>query len=330
MSTESAMTAGGHSVGGTDVIGERTESAPATTETTGRDGTDVARPQRRSWRGPRRNPIATAMWYLSLLVLASIVLYPLVWLVFATFKPSSEFGANGGLLPWEPTLANYANVWDGIAGIPLWRYGLNSLVVATLAVVGTLAASSLTAYAFARIPFKGSGILFTLMIGTLLLPFHVIIIPQYIIFNQLDLVDTYVPLLIGKFLATDAFFVFLMVQFIRNIPRELDEAARIDGAGHVRTFWSIIVPLLRPALVTSGIFSFIWTWNDFLAPLIYLTSPENYTLPIALRLFNDATSTSDYGATMAASFLALVPVLLFFLIFQRLLIQGVATQGLKG
>jgi multiple sugar transport system permease protein len=281
-------------------------------------------------RGRRRTRSGTVIWRLALIVLAAAVLYPLVWLVFATLKPSSEFGQNSGLLPWAPTLDNYARVWDGIAGIPLWRYGLNSLIVASLAVVGTLASSALAGYAFARISFTGSKLFFVAMIGTLLLPFHVIIIPQYIIFNQLDLLDTYVPLLIGKFLGTEAFFVFLMVQFIRNIPPELDEAARIDGAGHLRIFWSIIVPLLRPALVTGGIFSFIWTWNDFLGPLIYLTSPENYTLPVALRLYNDATSTSDYGATVTASLLSLIPVLLFFLIFQRLLIRGVATQGLKG
>jgi multiple sugar transport system permease protein len=285
---------------------------------------------RRVWRGPRRNPVATAIWYLALAVLAALVLYPLLWLIFATLKPSSEFGQNSGLMPWAPTFANYGKVWQGIAGIPLWRYALNSLFVASVAVVGTVVSSSLTAYAFARIPFRGSGVLFAAMIGTLLLPFHVIIIPQYIIFQKLGLIDTYGPLLIGKFLAVDAFFVFLMVQFIRSIPHELDEAARIDGAGHLRTFWSIIVPLARPALVTSGIFTFIWTWNDFLSPLLYLTRPENYTLPIALRLFNDTTSASDYGATVAASFVALIPVLLFFLIFQRLLIQGVATQGLKG
>ncbi len=288
------------------------------------------RSTRRRRRGPRRNPAATILWYLALTTLAAIVLYPILWLISATLKPSSEFGRNSSLLAWEPTLANYSKVWEGIAGIPLWQYGLNSLLVASLAVIGTLASSALTAYAFARITFKGSGILFAAMIGTLLLPFHVIIIPQYILFQQTGLVDTYLPLLIGKYLAADAFFVFLMVQFIRGIPRELDEAARIDGAGHIRTFWSIIVPLLRPALVTSGIFSFIWTWNDCLSPLISLTSPKKYTLPIALRLFNDATSTSDYGATVTASFLALIPVLLFFLLFQRLLIEGVATQGLKG
>jgi multiple sugar transport system permease protein len=168
------------------------------------------------------------------------------------------------------------------------------------------------------------------MIGTLLLPFHVVIIPQYILFNNLGLVDTFVPLLLPKFLATEAFFLFLLVQFIRQMPRDMDEAARIDGAGHFRIFWSIILPLIRPALITCSIFAFIWAWNDFLGPLLYLTSPENYPLPIALRLYNDQSSTSDFGATVTASFIALLPVLLFFLVFQRFLVDGVATQGLKG
>jgi multiple sugar transport system permease protein len=188
----------------------------------------------------------------------------------------------------------------------------------------------MAAYAFARIRFRGVSVFFTAMIGTLLLPFHVLIIPQYILFQKIGLVDTYVPLLIGKFLAVEAFFVFLMVQFIRNLPRELDEAARIDGAGHIRIFVSIIVPLIRPSMITAAIFSFIWTWNDFLGPLLYITSPEKYPLPIALRLYNDATSTSDYGATATVAMLALVPILLFFVVFQRFLVAGVATQGLKG
>jgi multiple sugar transport system permease protein len=280
--------------------------------------------------GPRRSPLAVIVWFVILLALTAVILYPLIWLAFATFKPSSEFGQNFSLIPWDATVDNFKKVLRGIAGVPLSRFFLNSLLVAVLAVIGTLASASMAAYAFARIKFRGVGPLFACMIGTLLLPFHVIIIPQYIMFNKMGLIDTYVPLVIGKFLACEAFFVFLMVQFIRNIPRDLDEAARIDGAGHPRIFLSIILPLLRPALITSAIFAFIWSWNDFLSPLIYLTSPERYTLPIALRLFNDATSTSDYGATVAASFVALIPVLLFFLFFQRFLIQGVATQGLKG
>lgn len=278
----------------------------------------------------KRKTVNTIIWFVVLAALTAIVLYPLVWLLFATFKPSSEFGQNPGLMPDNPTVDNYFKVVEGIAGTPLWRFFANSLFIAVMAVIGTLFSSALAAYAFARVQFRGVGILFAAMIGTLLLPFHVVIIPQYIMFQKLELVDTYWPLILPKFLATEAFFVFLIVQFIRNIPRDMDEAAKIDGAGHWRTFFSIILPLIKPALITSAIFTFIWTWNDFLGPLLYVNSPEQYPLPIALRLYNDQTSTSDYGATVAVSFLALVPILIFFIVFQRFLVDGVATQGLKG
>lgn len=283
-------------------------------------------------RRPRikRKTWQTVIWMIVLLGVTAIVLYPLVWLFVSTFKPNSEFGQNPGLLPNAPTLDNYVKVMDGIAGVPLGQFFLNSLIIAGASVIGTVISSALAAYAFARLQFRGLSILFAVMIGTLLLPFHVVIIPQYIMFNTLGMVDTFWPLILPKFLATEAFFVFLMVQFIRQMPRDMDEAAKIDGAGHVRIFWSIILPLIKPALITCAIFSFIWAWNDFLGPLLYLTSPENYPLPIALRLYNDQSSTSDYGATVTASFLALVPVLAFFVVFQRFLVDGVATQGLKG
>jgi carbohydrate ABC transporter membrane protein 2, CUT1 family (TC 3.A.1.1.-) len=281
-------------------------------------------------RKVKRKTWQTVIWFVVLLALTAIVLYPLVWLLFSTFKPNSEFGQNMGLLPAAPTIDNYVKVMEGIAGVPMWRFFANSLIIAAGSVIGVVLSSALAAYAFARIQFKGLGIFFAAMIGTLLLPFHVVIIPQYIIFNNLDMVDTFWPLLLPKFLATEAFFVFLLVQFIRQMPRDMDEAARIDGAGHLRIFWSIILPLIRPALITCSIFAFIWAWNDFLGPLLYLTSPGNYPLPIALRLYNDQTSSSDFGATVTASFLALLPVLLFFLVFQRFLVDGVATQGLKG
>ncbi|MBD7957684.1 carbohydrate ABC transporter permease [Microbacterium sp. Sa4CUA7] len=278
----------------------------------------------------KRKTWQTVVWIVALLVITAVVLYPLVWLLVSTFKPNSEFGQNQGLIPQSPTLDNYTKVMEGIAGVPMGQFFWNSFVLAALSVIGTVMSSALAAYAFARLQFKGLGVLFAAMIGTLLLPFHVVIIPQYILFNNLGLVDTFVPLILPKFLATEAFFVFLLVQFIRQMPRDMDEAAKIDGAGHLRVFWSIILPLIRPALITCAIFSFIWAWNDFLGPLLYLTSPENYPLPIALRLYNDQTSTSDYGATVTASFLALLPILLFFIVFQRFLVDGVATQGLKG
>ncbi|WP_439590790.1 carbohydrate ABC transporter permease [Microbacterium sp.] len=286
----------------------------------------VVAPRRRV----KRKTWQTVVWFVVLLAITAVVLYPLVWLLLSTFKPNAEFGQNMGLVPNSPTLDNYVKVLEGIAGIPLWKFFLNSFIIAVGSVIGTVLSSALAAYAFARIQFKGLGILFAAMIGTLLLPFHVVIIPQYILFNNLGMVDTFWPLLLPKFLATEAFFVFLLVQFMRQMPRDMDEAARIDGAGHIRIFWSIILPLVRPALITCSIFAFIWAWNDFLGPLLYLTSPENYPLPIALRLYVDQSSSSDYGATVTASFLALVPVLLFFLVFQRFLVDGVATQGLKG
>ncbi|HZL03451.1 MAG TPA: carbohydrate ABC transporter permease [Cellulomonas sp.] len=269
-------------------------------------------------------------FHVLVLAIAVVVLYPAAWMLMSSFKPSSEIVGSVSLVPTNGSFDNFTKALSGIGGVSFWRFFMNSLILALGSVVGITVSCSVSAYAFARIDFPGKTAWFSIMIGTLLLPFHVVIIPQYIVFNQLGLVNTYVPLLIGKFLASEAFFVFLMVQFMRNLPRELDEAARIDGAGHVRIFRSIMLPLMKPSLVTSSIFAFIWSWNDFFGPLLYLKKPDLYSLPIALRLFVDQTTTSDYGAQMAMAVLALIPVLLFFLLFQRYLVEGVATQGLKG
>jgi multiple sugar transport system permease protein len=252
-------------------------------------------------------------------------------MIASSFKPNSEIGGQNTSL-WSNNFSfdNFVTAMEGIGGVSTLQFFTNSLILALGAVVGTILSASVSAYAFARINFPGRSLFFGMMIATLLLPFHVVIIPQYIIFQQLGLVDTYVPLLIGKFLAGDAFFVFLMVQFMRGLPAELDEAARIDGAGHARIFGSIMLPLMKPALISTSIFSFIWSWNDFLGPLLYLNTPVKYPLPLALRLFVDQTQSSDYGAMIAMSVLALLPVLIFFLIFQRYIVEGVSTQGLKG
>jgi multiple sugar transport system permease protein len=275
--------------------------------------------------------VKSTIFHLVALALVAMVLYPAVWMISASFKPNSEIGgANNSLWSNNFSFDNFTTAMEGIGGVSTLTFFSNSLILAVGAVVGTVLSASISAYAFARINFPGRGLFFGMMIATLLLPFHVVIIPQYIVFQQLGLVDTYVPLLIGKFLAADAFFVFLMVQFMRGLPAELDEAARIDGAGHVRIFGSIMLPLMKPALISTSIFSFIWSWNDFLGPLLYLNTPEKYPLPLALRLFVDQTQSSDYGAMIAMSVLALLPVLAFFLIFQRYIVEGVSTQGLKG
>jgi multiple sugar transport system permease protein len=277
-----------------------------------------------------RPKLSTLAWHAGTIALLAVVLYPIGWVVTATFKPTEDIIGSLQLLPTRITTAHYDRAVEGIAGISVVRFFWNSTVLAVLSVVGTVASSALAAYAFARLRFRGRGLMFALMIATLLLPFHVLIIPQYVVFQKLGLVDTYAPLLLGKFLATEAFFVFLMVQFMRAIPHELDESAKIDGAGHWGIFWNIVLPLSRPAIITTAIFTFIWTWNDFFGPLIYLSTPEKYPLPLALQLFIDEAAGSDFGALMAMSMLALVPVILFFLFFQRFLVEGVSTSGLKG
>ncbi|MBO1752613.1 carbohydrate ABC transporter permease [Actinotalea sp. BY-33] len=281
-------------------------------------------------RNRSRSRLGSVGFHVGSLALTAVVLYPALWMLMSSLKPSSEIVGNVSLVPTGASLDNFVTALNGIGGVSFWTFFWNSVILAVGSVVGIALSSSVSAYAFARISFPGRNLWFSLMIGTLLLPFHVVIIPQYIVFNNLGLVNTFVPLLIGKFLAAEAFFVFLMVQFMRNLPRELDEAARIDGAGHIRIFTAIMLPLMKPALVTASIFAFIWSWNDFFGPLLYLKDPALFSLPVALRIFVDQTSTSDYGAQMAMAVLALIPVLLFFLVFQRYLVAGVATQGLKG
>ncbi|MCI2238147.1 carbohydrate ABC transporter permease [Paenibacillus sp. TRM 82003] len=290
------------------------------------DGSGTSRRPRRQQGALKRSVLLHA---LSLAILA-VALYPVLWMLVSSLKPTGEIVGDASLVPSNASFDNYRTALAGIGGVSAWTFAWNSLVLAVLSVIGTVLSSAVTAYAFARIQFAGRKVWFALMIGTLLLPFHVLIIPQYIVFQKLGLVGTYVPLLVGKFLAAEAFFVFLMVQFMRNVPRELDEAARIDGCGHGRIFARIMLPLMRPAIITASIFAFIWSWNDFLGPLLYLNDPQKYPLPLALRLFVDQTSVSDYGAMIAMSVLALLPVMLFFLVFQRFLVDGVATQGLKG
>lgn len=290
-----------------------------------RDG-DPPPPHRARW-GPAARRV---LLHLVLVAVLLVMLYPLAWLVATSLKPADEVIASLRLLPSRIEWSNYTTALDGVNDVGLARLLGNSLLVAGGAVVGNVVSCSLAAYAFARLRFRLRGPLFAFMIATIMLPHHAILIPQYVLFNELGMVNTYWPMILPKFLATDAFFVFLIVQFMRGLPRELEEAARIDGCGPFRSFFSVILPLTRPALITTAIFTFIWTWNDFFTQLIYLFEPEKFTLTLALRSFVDASSTSAFGPMFAMSALALVPVVLFFLAFQRFLVEGMSTSGLKG
>jgi len=226
-------------------------------------------------------------------------------------------------------MENYTDGWTAL-GISFGRFFANSFLIAGLAVVGNVVSCALAAYAFARLNFRFRRFWFAVMLVTMMLPIHVLIVPQYVLFKFFGWIDTPLPLLMPKILATEAFFVFLMIQFMRTIPRNLDESARLDGCTPYAVFRHVILPLARPALVTTAIFSFIWTWNDFFTQLVYLPSPTSYTVPIGLRLFIDSSGQTSLGPMFAMSVLSLLPVFLFFLAFQRMLVQGINTSGLKG
>jgi pectin-derived oligosaccharide transport system permease protein len=264
-----------------------------------------------------------------LLILASLLMiYPLVWMLVSSLRPTDVIFRTPGLWLNELYVKNYTDGWNALSQ-PFGHYMVNSAIVVIGAIAGNLLSCSLAAYAFARLRFRLRTLWFSIMLVTIMLPFHVVVVPQYILFNKLGWVDTFIPLILPKFVATDAFFVFLMVQFIRGIPRELDEAARIDGCNHWQIFTRMMIPLMIPALATTAIFTFIWTWSDFFTPLIYLTSPESYTVPVALRSFLDSTSGSNWGAMFAMSIVSLIPLFLAFLFGQRFLVRGIATTGGK-
>ncbi|MEU4770115.1 carbohydrate ABC transporter permease [Actinosynnema sp. NPDC023794] len=270
----------------------------------------------------------TLLKHFLLALCALTMLYPVLWMVVSSLRPKSEIFRTPGLVLTDLRVENYVNGWNAYAE-PFGHYMINSVIVVIGAILGNLVACSMAAYAFARLEFRAKRVWFAVMLITIMLPIHVIIVPQYVLFSELDWVNTFLPLIVPKFLATDAFFIFLMVQFIRGIPRELDEAARIDGAGHARIFLDIILPLMVPALATTAIFTFIWTWNDFYSQLIYLTDPDMYTTPLALRAFVDQQTETDWGSVFAMSVVSIIPVFLVFLAGQRFLLRGIATTGGK-
>lgn len=277
----------------------------------------------------RRRPwsIKRLIAHILIIAVGIAMIYPLLWMVSSSLKPTADIFTEPGL-PTTWTWENYVRGWDAI-GFPFLLFLGNSALVAAASVLGNLISCSLAAYAFARLDFRFKKTMFAAMLATLMLPFQVILVPQYILFNNLGMIDTFWPLIIPKFLAVDAFFIFLMVQFIRGLPRSLDDAAAIDGCGPLGVFTRIILPLMKPALAVTAAFTFIWTWNDFLSPLLYLPSRQNFTVPLALNAFLDSEGASQWGPMFAMACLSLLPVFLLFLFTQRHLVNGIATTGLK-
>ena len=285
----------------------------------------------------QRNTIKTGtlvrhtLTHLFIIALGLLMVYPILWMIASSFKPNNMIFSDPGLIPKAVTMQNYISGWKGYAGVSFGRFFANSLMMCIGAVVGNLIACTMAAYAFGRLKFAGRNLWFAAMLITLMLPAHVTIVPQYILFNSFGWVGTFLPIIVPKFLATDAFFVFLLVQFIRGLPKELDEAAIIDGAGPITVFTRIIVPLALPAMVTTGLFTFLWTWDDFFHQLLYLTNPPIFSVSRALRTFvGDAGAVSNWGGALAMATLSMIPPFILFFTLQRYFVQGVATTGIKG
>jgi multiple sugar transport system permease protein len=259
-----------------------------------------------------------------------LMLYPLIWLLMSSFKSSELiFVTADSLIPDPWIWKNYVQGWKGIGGNSFDVYIINSLIICGITTLGHVISSSLVAFGFARLKFFGKGFWFTVMMLSLMLPFEVLMIPQYIIFAKLGWLNSILPLVVPGYFG-HVFFIFLMVQFIRTLPMELDEAATIDGCGKFRLFYRIIVPLIMPAMATSAIFSFYWGWENLLGPLLYLNSPSKYPVSMALKMFLDNETTSNWGAMFSMSIVTLIPVFVLFFTFQRYIVEGISTSGLKG
>lgn len=278
----------------------------------------------------RRNFIRATIYHVVIGLIGIGMIYPILWMFAASLKETSEIWTNvSSLIPKSIHLENYSNGWKGFGSLSFSTFYKNSFIYAGFGTLFQVTASAIVAYGFARIDFIGKRFWFSLMLTTMMLPDQIRLIPQYIMFSELDWVNSFKPLLVPR-LGGAPFFIFMIVQFIRGIPTELDEAAMIDGCSRGGIFFRIILPQLKPAIITAAIFSFYWTWDDFMTPLIYLNSPNLYTVSVALRAFADPSGTTDWGAIFAMSSLSLVPVFIIFVFFQRYLVEGIATTGLKG
>lgn len=279
----------------------------------------------------KKRLIGKIIYHVLVCGLGLVMIYPLVWMIMSSFKPTSTiFTTAGQLIPTQFVFENYVNGWKGFAKITFATFFKNSLFISIVATMGTLISSSLVAFGLSRCKFFGRRALFVAMLLSMMLPAQVLMIPQYLWYQKLGWVGSYKPLIIPYFFAIQGFFVYQISNFIDGIPRELDEAAKIDGCSYYSIFFRIVLPLITPALITSTIFSFMWRWDDFLSALLYINKTAMYPVSLALKLFCDPGSSSDYGAMFAMASLSILPSVLIFIFFQKYLVEGISTSGLKG
>lgn len=278
----------------------------------------------------RAQRINAVIRYVALTAVGLVMLYPILWLIGASFKSNAEIFSEIGFWPSSFDFGAYARGWKTSTEYSFATYFLNSFLIIIPRTIVTVISCVLVAYAFARFEFWGRKILFSIMVTTLMLPHIVLRVPQYLMFKELGWLDSYWPIIVPSAFATDTFFVFMLVQFLRGIPREMEEAAQIDGCNALQLLLYIIVPLLKPAIVSVIVFQFIWTMNDFMGPLIYLSSVEKYPVSLALKMTLGATEEVEWASAIAISVVALLPSVAVFFAAQKHFVESAASSGIKG
>lgn len=275
----------------------------------------------------RRRPVQQVLVHILLVAGAIAFLFPFVWMVLTSLKPLAE---TTRIPPtWLPSKWHWENYRDAVTVIPFWTYARNTLIVCVLSVMGTLISSTLVAYGFARISWRGRDIVFIAVLATMVIPFPILMAPLFVVFSKMHLVGTLTPLWLPAFGAS-AFNIFLLRQFFMGIPNDLIEAARMDGLSELGILVRIVVPLSKPALLVVALFQFIFSWNDFLGPLVYLTRQETYTLSLGLQFFQSQHGGTQWHHLMAASTLIILPVVVLYFFAQRYFVEGISLTGLKG
>ena len=278
----------------------------------------------------RKKQLNLIWTYLGLILLGIVMLFPVVWLFLACFKTNSEIFGSLKLLPESWSFTAFYEGWKTSGTFTYTTYFINTFKLVLPTTLLTLASCSIVAYGFARFDFPGNQFLFMILLSTLMLPNAIIIIPRYALFNKLGWLDTYMTFFAPAAFGCYPFFIFMLVQFFRGLPRDLDESAYMDGCGPFQCFLQILLPLLKPALFSAGLFQFLWTWNDFFNTNIYINTVAKYPLSLALRMSLDLESSVQWNSVMAMALISVIPLILMFFAAQKYFVEGIATTGLKG
>lgn len=280
-----------------------------------------------------RNHIATFLKYVVLIAVGFVMIYPLLWMIGATFKTNNEIFSGIGIFPKNPTLQGYIDALNNYGGdIDILRSMINTYSYVIPKVLFTVISSLVTAYGFGRFNFKGKNFFFALMLCMLFLPQVVLNVPQYLLFNNFGWVDSqwYAALIIPTLFATESYFIFMLVQFMRGVPRDLDEAAQIDGCNSFQTLCKVIAPMLSPALISVALFQFMWSSNDFMGPLLYVKTPQRYPAALFVKLSMDADSGFAWNRVLALSVISILPSLIVFFLAQNKFVDGISAGSVKG